>query len=227
MADLIPFDVKKAMESAPAAPEAHGSNKLGKDEFLKLLMAQLGHQDPTAPTDSEAFVAQLAQFASLELQQNTNASLDNLLVAQAASQQTAVLTMVGRDVTFRTDKISLADGVASTTSARIQEPAASTTAVIVDSSGRTVRTMQLGPQAAGTFDVTWDGRDDMGNPQPPGTYTVRVTASDAAGKSIEVQQRGAGRVTGISFEDGVPELLLGTEHVKLSDIVEIKERNTQ
>jgi flagellar basal-body rod modification protein FlgD len=226
MADVTPLDVTKRTDT-PSAPEAHGSNKLGKDEFLKLLMAQLGHQDPTSPSDSSAFVAQLAQFASVELMQNANTNLENLLLAQAASQQTAVLNMVGHDVTFRTDKVTLADGKASVTTARIEQPAATSTAVIVDASGRTVRTMQLGPQAAGTFDVAWDGRDDLGNPQPPGSYTVRITAADTAAKNIEVQQRGAGRVTGVSFEQGVPELMLGSEKIKLSDIVEIKERNTQ
>ncbi len=48
---------------------------LGKDEFLELLMAQMSNQDPLEPMDSQATIAQLAQFSSLEQMQNLNAQM--------------------------------------------------------------------------------------------------------------------------------------------------------
>src|SRR5262245_58163951 len=91
----------------PNSADPIGSSKLGKDEFLKLLMAQLAHQDPTAPADSNAFVAQLAQFASMEQLQSVNSQLEALLVAQTANNQTSVSSLVGRDVVYRTDRVHL------------------------------------------------------------------------------------------------------------------------
>lgn len=205
---------------------ASGSSKLGKDEFLKIFLAQLGQQDPTSPVDSQAFVAQLAEFAALELQQNANSHLESLMIGQAAEQQTSVTNLVGKDVIYKTDTVSISNGGSAAVTAHISADAGNVTAKVTDSTGKTVRTIQLGPHTAGDLAVTWDGRDDNGNALPAGSYKMAVTASDKTGASVPVEQRAQAHVTGVSFENGVSELLLGTQHVKLSEIVEIKERTT-
>ncbi len=211
----------------PGASEPRGSSRLGKEEFLKILMAQLGHQDPTSPADSRAFVAELAQFASLELSQNLSSTLDSILVGQAALHQTQVTSLIGREALYRTDTVELAEEPA-TMLAHLSAKAESVTAVITDESGRKVRTITLGGQPAGALEITWDGRDDAGATLPPGTYKVSITAAGTDGKSVGVEQRARGRITGVSFIDGVPELVVGSgsRRIKLSDAVEIKERST-
>jgi flagellar basal-body rod modification protein FlgD len=60
--------------SAESSKKKTGSTSLGKDDFLKLLITQMGHQDPLNPTDQTQQLAQLAQFSALEQMQNMNVS---------------------------------------------------------------------------------------------------------------------------------------------------------
>ena len=69
--------------------------ELGKDDFLQLLIAQLSHQDPTSPMEDTQFIAQMAQFSSLEQMTNMSSSfskLNSLLTGSEAS------TAVGKNV---------------------------------------------------------------------------------------------------------------------------------
>jgi flagellar basal-body rod modification protein FlgD len=224
---MIPADLIKGSAVTPGESQTgkpQGSNKLGKDEFLKLLMAQMGNQDPTAPTDNSAFVAQLANFATLELQQNANSTMEQLLMAQASANQTSMAAFVGRDVMYKSDAFQLVEGENAFGSAKLAAPATNMTVVVTDAAGKTVRTMQLGPQQAGTVALSWDGRDDQGRRQAPGEYKLRVTAQDEHKKSVAVEQRGSGHVTGVAYEDGVAMLKIGDTKIKVADILEINER---
>ena len=67
---------------------------LGKDDFLKLLVTQLQSQDPLNPMDDKEFIAQMAQFTSLEQMQNMNTSM----------QMTQATSYIGKQVTWDNDQ---------------------------------------------------------------------------------------------------------------------------
>jgi flagellar basal-body rod modification protein FlgD len=211
--------------TTPSTSTATGNSRLGKDEFVKLMMAQLSHQDPTAPQSNEAFVAQLAQFASVELAQTTNANLEALIVAQAASNQTGVAQLVGKDVVFRTDQIAVGDdGAITEMNATLPKEAGNVVVSIKDASGNVVRTMQMGAQHAGKLDIPWDGCDDAGLELPPGNYTFSVSATGTDGAVMDDIVVGVrGHVDGVSFANGAPELIIGSLKIPLGDVVEIAE----
>lgn len=73
---------------------------LGKDEFLRLFVAQLRAQNPLSPMDSTEFTAQLAQFSSLEQLNNISRGTERLLISQLSLQNTLSAGLIGKDVRF-------------------------------------------------------------------------------------------------------------------------------
>jgi flagellar basal-body rod modification protein FlgD len=209
----------------PSTATRQGSSALGKDEFLKLLVAQLANQDPTKPQDSSQFVAQLAQFSSLEQQQNTVSRLDTLLLGQATANQTQASSFIGKDVSYRGSTIHI-DGKSGGSATASLTAAGKLTVNVVGPTGDTVRSLDLGSQAPGDVAVAWDGRDSNGVVMPAGDYTLQPAAFDADGNAVAVSVRNSGSVTGVAFEDGLPVLKVGGSLIKMSDVTSINERIT-
>jgi|SRR5215471_19681825 len=62
-----------------------------QEDFFKILITQLQFQDPLKPIDNQAFIAQIAQFTSLEQARETNNRIDDLLTIQATTQSIGLL----------------------------------------------------------------------------------------------------------------------------------------
>lgn len=96
MADKITNDLYYSNYTAPT--KQTGNSELGKDAFLKLLITQLQHQDPTNPMDDRDFIAQMAQFSSLEQMQNMTKTMESLLMSQQQTQLMNYTSFVGKEV---------------------------------------------------------------------------------------------------------------------------------
>src|SRR5512140_2378652 len=81
-----------------------GKDVLGKDQFMKLMVAQLKHQDPLDPSKNEEFLAQLAQFSSLEGITNLNDSVSAMATSMRSSATSEAAALVGRSVLVPTDQ---------------------------------------------------------------------------------------------------------------------------
>ena len=82
-----------------------GDGTLGKDDFMKLLIAQLQNQDPTSPMKDNEFIAQMAQFSALEQTMNLAKSFEKFAEAQTQSQMIQYTSFVGKNVTWHDLKL--------------------------------------------------------------------------------------------------------------------------
>jgi flagellar basal-body rod modification protein FlgD len=94
-------------------------SELGKDEFMQLLLAQLKQQDPMKPMDDQAFIAQVAQFNSLDRLSSLNTAVGSLLEAQQLTEASGMIGKVvtaldadGKTVTAQVTAVGVEDGKA-------------------------------------------------------------------------------------------------------------------
>jgi len=149
------------------------------ETFLKLLTTQLQFQDPLQPLESTQFVAQLAQFSTVEQQIQTNTALGRILDAMGASGAGALGAWLGKEVR----------GASATTheggplEAFIVDPplaAESAQFVVRGVDGSIIRRVDIDPRSD---TVVWDGRNDLGEPAPSGTYAFEARYSFTGGET--------------------------------------------
>ena len=80
------------------------NKELGKDQFLNLLVAQLNNQNPLEPQGNGEFIAQLAQFSTVEGVEKLNSSMETILSGYQSSQALQASSLVGRKVIVPVDK---------------------------------------------------------------------------------------------------------------------------
>ncbi len=197
---------------------ASATQTLGKDDFLRLMVAQLRNQDPLNPMNNTEFVAQTAQFTSLEQLQNINTTLEKLAGQSNTGGVAGASALLGRTVTVNGSALTLGSTGTATLAYALPTGAAATAVRIFDQTGNAVRTMVVGQQGAGPHQIVFDGLDDSGRRLAAGSYTYQVAAADAKGQTLPGIYTGGGQVTGISVEGNTLMLVVGNQRVPLSAV---------
>lgn len=216
-----------------ALSKQKGSN-LDKDSFMLLLVTQFKYQDPLNPMEDKEFIAQMAQFSSLEQLMNLNTSMEGLTTATNNQQMINATSYIGKLVSVSGNTI----GKATTTNAEgKKETTVSTfryafgdnvvkgTLSVKDANGNTVYTEDLaGKQAGTTFEFNWSGK--MGNllDAPDGVYTVSLAAFNDKGEAVLSDQVVDATVTGVVNNEGT--VYLGMDGGQLLALANVRQVTT-
>lgn len=187
-----------------------GNADLDKDAFLTLLVTQLKYQDPLNPMDDKEFVAQLAQFSSLEQLMSINTGITGMNEASKQQQMISAVSFIGKDILASGDQISKIGDATSKLFFSIKEPIANGVINVFNANNELVRTEFIGSRQAGGYEYQWDGKDHNGQSMPEGLYKIAMAGESGDGKPVLISTEVSGRVVGV-------ETINGTHYLRMQD----------
>ena len=166
------------LSTSQSVAEQAGKDKksLGQDEFLKLMTTQLRNQDPLEPMDNGEFLAQIAQFGTVNGINELLTSVQTLSTNLQSSQALQASNIIGRQVLAEHDQGYLS-ATGNVRGAANLGSSADVAVNIYDQSGQLVNRVNLGAQSPGLVAFTWDGSTLNGTRAPVGRYRVEVEAN--------------------------------------------------
>ncbi|EGZ8309952.1 flagellar basal body rod modification protein [Campylobacter jejuni] len=205
---------------------------LDKDAFLKLLLIELQHQDPTDPMDSDKMLTQTSQLGALEMQQNTNTTMQKMVETMqklsdsfSTSMSTSALGAIGKMATVSDNKIKLT-GADELIALKMYLPEDSdengVTLEIYDSNNKLVFSEKSDAKSIsqGLFTMEWPGRNNDGVYAGDGEYTVKMVYNNKNGEKITANY-GTYPIEGVVFKDGVAYAKMAGQEVPFDAIQEI------
>lgn len=196
-------------------------NKLGQEDFMALMVAQLRNQDPMKPMENGDFLGQIAQFSQVSGLQDLQKSFDELSTSLVSNQALQAASLVGRDVLAPTGLGVLAQGGSIRGDVELPSASSRVSVKIYDDAGQVVRTLELGSQSSGSALFQWDGLRDDGTYAQPGTYLISA-AAEFNGRNEAVEANVVNRVNGVTLGNNGG-LLLDLAGVGPLDFTEVKQ----
>ena len=184
----------------PTIVEPGSNTQLGKDAFLKLLVAQMQNQDPLNPQSNEEFVAQLSQFTQVEQLMDLSSQFDGMYLAMNSVNNTSMTQLLGKEVVAVGNEF-YHDG---DSAHKLHYNSAGTTQgsklTVYNEDGGIVYSGAAGSLKEGEGYIEWNGLDHDGQPLPEGKYTFSISGFDSNGDVVPVQELMIGVVDGMSCE---------------------------
>jgi flagellar basal-body rod modification protein FlgD len=206
------------------------NNELGQAAFLELMITQMKNQNPLEPQDNSEFVAQLAQFSSVEGLERLNKNFTSFMSTNALQAS----SLVGRSVSVESDTSTLQKGSLISGMFDMEYSAKDTKISVYDETGSLVQTIPVGELSKGENVFRWDGQNieingklldwkAPDNGAAVGIYKFEVTATQN-GKTESLKTSLSANVNSVSInEDG--ELILNLAGIGPVNVKDVKQFN--
>lgn len=197
---------------------------LDQEDFFALLTEQLANQDPTKPVENDQLVSQMTSFTTADGISQLNEQFETFASSMTSNQALQASSLIGQTVLVSGNVGHMANEGDGLSGVIINETSTTETEItIVNSSGETVRTIDIGTQAAGNIEFSWDGTDDNGNTLPAGDYGVTVQGQ-VYGETVALPTAVNRHVDSVSLSSsstGVVLNLDGDVSISLDDVIQI------
>lgn len=223
-----------AIDKNSAAAPKKKSNELGQDAFLQLMITQMKNQDPLSPQENSEFVAQLAQFSSVQGLEKLNSSFNNFSSSFQSNQALQASSLVGRSVSVESDTSILTTGGIISGSVNLPASTSDMNINVFNSKGALVGAIPVGSVPEGETSFRWDGQNIEVNGEllewtsgesalPPDTYRFEVTASQS-GKKEQLATNLSANVNSVTLgADG--KIVLNLAGIGPMDVSKVKQFN--
>jgi flagellar basal-body rod modification protein FlgD len=193
--DNIYQQINKANQGSDSAV-AKSRSQEDSDMFMKLMIAQMKNQDPTSPTDTEAFMGQISNMSQVESMNNLSNSVASMTQSMLSSQSALqASSMVGQNVLLSTDKtLSNHKGEVNGMLA-LPGKTDNVRLTVTDANGSTVESIDLGAYGAGNEDFKWQGDTDKAGSE----YTLKAEAMLEDGSYIRIDTYLDNKVTSVTL----------------------------
>jgi flagellar basal-body rod modification protein FlgD len=214
-----------AATAATATATGSSTITMGKDDFLKMMIAELQNQDPLNPMDGTQYASQLAQFSSLEQLSNLNTTMTQSVSANANLTQSITnslaANLIGKDVRVNDSNITVNGQSSMTLGYNLASNAKTVDVKILDSNGAVVKTISGASSNSGDNKLSWDMTDDNGNKLANGSYSFEVDAVDESGAAMTPTLFRLGTITGVKFTSSGTNVVVDGADYPISDITEV------
>ncbi len=199
------------------APERDVS-EINSIDFMTLLVAQIQNQDPMSPMDNQQFTEQITSFRMLDEMTKMNTKLEESMAIGQSINNTAMLGLVGKDVTVQGDQTWVTEGAVSTNGLTTQAPGTAFVEV-KDSDGQVVATFEKSVNP-GLNQLEWDGILASGEVAPDGQYSISVSVKNG---DIDIPSTTlmTGAVESLRYENNVAVVGVGDQEYYVSEIYSV------
>ena len=192
----------RAEQSQPAVQD------LDRNAFLRLFTTQLQNQNPLDPMKNEAFVAQLAQFSTLEATTSMSASFGDFVSGQQEERMLRGANLLGKQIFAPDVTMTQPGGVTLDGVIQLDQVVDNLQLYVVNAeTDQIVNQIDFGPQVAGEVAFGWNGGDSSGEAAPEGEYLFRAVGYIGE-ESFQVPAMAQAKITGVSWDESLGEIFV-------------------
>lgn len=188
---ITPVSTSQGSASGASSTSSSAFNQLNEQSFLKLLTAQLQHQDPTQPVKQQQLASEMAQFSTATGVNTLNGNVSSLLSAQSAGSLARASALVGKQVTTAGNALVTDANGKATGAFALSSPAQSVQVDVANAAGKHIAKVELGALSAGNHTFNW------ANGSPNQAYQFSVSAAGSGGGAVSATSSSLYTVNGV------------------------------